>query len=51
VSYGGSDVPCKSIRHRLRLASSTLDLRVSARCGRAAGNATGHLYVGGLLPG
>lgn len=48
VSYGKA-TPCKSVGHKLRLRSRSFDLRINARCGRIARNATGHLYVGGLL--
>jgi hypothetical protein len=49
VSYGARRTPCGSVRPRLRLRPRSLSLRVNARCGRVAGNATGRLYVGGLL--
>ena len=49
LSYGKKGTLCKSVRHKLRMRSKTFDLRVAARCGKVARNATGHLYVGGLL--
>ena len=49
VSYGKKRTPCASVRPHLRLRPETLSLAVNVRCGPGAGNATGHLYVGGLL--
>jgi hypothetical protein len=49
LSYGRANRSCRSVRARLRAQSRTFDLRVDARCGRAAGNALANLYVGGLL--
>lgn len=49
LGYGPADKSCKHVHDRLRLHSRSFDLRVDARCGRAAGNAVAHLYVGGLI--
>jgi hypothetical protein len=49
LAYGRADKSCSNVRYRLRLGSRTFALRVDARCGRAAGNAAAHLYIGGLL--
>ena len=49
LDYGTANKSCRSVRSQLRDRSRTFDLRVSASCGRAAGNAMAHLYVGGLL--
>lgn len=49
VSYGRASTPCRRVNDRLWLRSRTFTLRITARCGRAAGNAVGHLDVGGLL--
>lgn len=49
LAYGRANRSCRSVGSRLRLKSRTFDLRVDARCGRAAGNAVAHLYIGGLL--
>jgi hypothetical protein len=49
VTYGRPAKPCRRVRPHLRLRSRTFSLRVSARCGRRAGNTVGHLDVGGLL--
>jgi hypothetical protein len=49
LAYGRANKSCSSVRTRLRLQSRTLDVRVNARCGRAARNAVAHLYIGGLL--
>ncbi len=51
VSYGRSTTPCRDVGHALRLGSTTMELLVDGRCGRAARGATAHLYVGGLLAG
>lgn len=51
VSYGRSSTPCPDVGHALRLGSTTMELLVDARCGRAARGATAHLHVGGLLAG
>ena len=49
LGYGQADKSCRSLHDRLRMHSRAFDLRVEAHCGRAAGNAMAHLYVGGLL--
>jgi hypothetical protein len=49
VSYGRTNTQCKHVHDRLRLHRRTLGLKVTTHCGRTAGNATGHLDVGGLL--
>ena len=49
LSTRPSNVPCRTVRHRLRLTRTTMDLRLAGRCGRAARDAVGALYVGGLL--
>jgi hypothetical protein len=41
--YGRAAKSCSNVRDRLRLCSRMLDLRVNARCGRAARNAVAHL--------
>jgi hypothetical protein len=50
LAYGRANKSCSKVSSRLRLHTRTFDLRVGARCGRAAGNAVAHLFVGGLLP-
>ena len=50
LGYGRSAKSCRNVTTRVRLHSRTFDLRVSARCGRAAGSSVAHLYIGGLLP-
>jgi hypothetical protein len=49
LGYGPVDTPCRGVQDRLRMHSRTFDLRVRARCGRAAGNTMAHLAVGGLV--
>lgn len=49
LSTRPSNAPCRTVRHRLRLTRTTMDLRLAGRCGRAARDAVGALYVGGLL--
>jgi hypothetical protein len=49
LTYGRTNKSCRSVRDRVQLRSRTFDLRVNARCGRTAGSAVAHLYVGGLL--
>jgi hypothetical protein len=46
--YGPASKSCRGVQDRLRMHPRTFDLRVSARCGRAAGNALARLYIGGL---
>jgi hypothetical protein len=49
LGYGRADKSCSNVLDRLRLRSRTLDVRVSARCGLAAGNSVANIYIGGLL--
>jgi len=49
LSTRPTNAPCRTVRHRLRLTRRTMDLRLDGRCGRAARDAVGALYVGGLL--
>jgi hypothetical protein len=49
VAYGHTNKRCANVRAQVRVRSRTSDLAVSARCGRAAGNAVANLYIGGLL--
>jgi hypothetical protein len=48
LTYGRAN-KCRNVVTRLRVGSRTFDLRVNARCGRVAGSAMAHLYIGGLL--
>jgi hypothetical protein len=49
LAYGRRNTSCGNVRAGLRSRSRTFELRVTARCGRAAGNVEAHLYIGGLL--
>jgi hypothetical protein len=49
LSTRPTNAPCRTVRHRLRLTRATMDLRLDGRCGRAARDAVGALYVSGLL--
>ncbi len=49
ASSGRAARTCRRTGHRFRLRPTEHDLTISLRCGRAATNGIGHLYVGGLL--
>jgi hypothetical protein len=49
LAYGPANKTCRSVRSRVHAGSRTFLLGVNAHCGRAAGNAVAHLYVGGLI--
>ncbi len=49
LGYGPAKRTCGHGGSRLRMRARTFVISVNARCGRAAGNAMAHLYIGGLL--
>ena len=49
VSTNPAKTPCRVVHRKVHLRPRTVDLHMTARCKRVPRNATGTLYVGGLL--
>ena len=49
LAYGQANKSCGNVHTEVRDRSRNFDLRVTARCGRSAGNALAHLSIGGLI--